>query len=126
MGNDTCPVESCTKIRFQHIHLRKLDRNRKNSTIWYVQPINPNELYPKLKEFGDHMRQRENFLTSASHPRTISKLDLSCCSTDHAVNPAWSKSWVICVADRVEGTMCTRTYLILYYLPCTLLALCSK
>ena len=23
-GNDTCPVESC--IRFQHVHMRKLDR----------------------------------------------------------------------------------------------------
>ena len=76
MGNDTCPVESCTKIRFQHIHMRKLDRNRKNSTIWYVQPINPYVLYLKLKEFGDHTRQREHFLTLASHPRTISKLDL--------------------------------------------------
>ena len=51
---------------------------------------------------------------------------ICCCSTDYAVNPAWSELWVICVVDRVEGRMCNCTYLIIYYLPCTLLALCSK
>ena len=41
--NNACPVESCIKIRFQHVHVRKLDGKRKNCTIWYVQPINLNE-----------------------------------------------------------------------------------
>ena len=115
------------KIRFQHVHMRKLDRNRKNRRNYLVCSTHkPQWAVPQVKGiWGPHEAKRK-FLTSASQPCMISKLDLSCCSTDYAVNPAWSKSWVICVADRTEGTMCTRTYLILYYLPCTLLALCSK
>ena len=61
-------------------------------------------------------------------PRTHARSPswICCCSTDYAVNPAWSESWVICVVVRIEGRMCNCTYLIIYYLPCTLLALCSK
>ena len=62
MGNDTCPVESCTKIRFQHIHMRKLDRNRKNSTIWYVQPIKPLCALAQVKGiWGPHEAERTFF-----------------------------------------------------------------
>ena len=44
----------------------------------------------------------------------------------YAVNPLWSESWVICVTDRVVGKTCNRTYLIIYFLPRTMLAQCSK
>ena len=72
------------------------------------------------------MRQREHFFNLGLAPTYWSPSWICCCSTDYAVNLAWSKSWVICVADRVEGRKCNRTYLIIYFLPCTLLALCRK
>ena len=80
---------------------------------------------PSKRNLGNKWGEDNSFWP---RPRTHARSPswICCCSTDYTVNPAWSESWVICVVDRVEGRMCNCTYLIIYYLPCTLLALCSK
>ena len=69
---------------------------------------------------------KENILWPRPRTHARSPSWICCCSTDYAVNPLWSESWVVCVADRVEGKTCNRTYLIIYFLPRTMLAQCSK
>ena len=69
---------------------------------------------------------KENILWPRPRTHARSPSWICCCSTDRAVNPLWSESWVICVADRGEGKTCNRTHLIIYFLPRTMLAECSK
>ena len=80
---------------------------------------------PSKRNLGTTWGKENSFLP---RPRTYARSPswICCCSTDYTVNPAFSESWVICVVDCVEGRLCHCTYLIIYYLPYTLLALCSK
>ena len=88
-------------------------------------PWTPMNISPSKRNLGTTWGKENSFLP---RPRTYARSPswICCCSTDYTVNPAFSESWVICVVDCVEGRLCHCTYLIIYYLPYTLLALCSK